>query len=140
MNCSEVRILNAFSKYAPEGHLDKTGFKCAFILLTGFKPSKDDVKLACDSLPFSLHQKAFVDLMTAYLSKIGQPSVEQLWQKIGGDKKGFITIQELHSAFDSQMPKCFDRDVAFELFRELDSDRDGRLSYKDFYECIKFQL
>jgi len=24
------------------------------------------------------------------------------------------------------------------MFRELDSDKDGRLTYKDFYECIKF--
>jgi Ca2+-binding EF-hand superfamily protein len=61
-----------------------------------------------------------------------------MWQKLGGDKKGFLTLQELHSVFDAQMPKCFDRDIAFELFRELDSDRDGRLSYKDFYECVKF--
>ena len=42
--------------------------------------------------------------------------------------------------FDTCMPKCFDRDLAFEMFREIDSDRDNRLSYKDFYECMKFQL
>ena len=78
--------------------------------------------------------------MNAYGNALSKPSAEDLWKLIGGDKKGFVTIQELHDSFDSTMPRCFDRDIAFELLRELDSDRDGKLSYKDFYECLKFQL
>ena len=42
--------------------------------------------------------------------------------------------------YDSAMPKCFDRDIALELFRELDGDKDGRLSFKDFNDSLKFQL
>ena len=49
-------------------------------------------------------------------------------------------MEELTKLFDKAMPRCFDRDLAFEMFREIDSDKDGRLSYKDFYECMKFQL
>ena len=59
---------------------------------------------------------------------------------MGGAQKGFITMQEFYEKFDQAMPKCFDRDLALELFRELDSDRDGKLSYKDFNDCLKFQL
>lgn len=36
------------------------------------------------------------------------------------------------------MPNSFDRDIALEMFRELDSDKDGRMTYKDFNDCIKF--
>ena len=36
------------------------------------------------------------------------------------------------------MPKVFDADLALEMFREVDSDKDGKLSYKDFCECMKF--
>ena len=38
------------------------------------------------------------------------------------------------------MPQSFDRDVALELFQELDADKDGKLTYKDFYEAMLFEL
>ena len=57
---------------------------------------------------------------------------------MGGQPKGYITMQDFHDVFDSAMPKCFDRDLALELFRELDSDRDGKMSYKDFNDSLKF--
>ena len=43
--------------------------------------------------------------------------------------------------FDESMPSCFDRDIALELFKELTSDKaQGRMSFKDFNDAIKFQL
>ena len=42
------------------------------------------------------------------------------------------------TAYNSSMPACFDRDIALELFRELDGDKDGRLSFKDFNDSLKF--
>ena len=38
------------------------------------------------------------------------------------------------------MPRLFDREVALEVFQELDSDRDGRLSFKDFKDALIFEL
>jgi Ca2+-binding EF-hand superfamily protein len=38
------------------------------------------------------------------------------------------------------MPRVFDRDLALELFSELDSDKDGKLSYKDFHDTLLFEL
>ena len=81
---------------------------------------------------FNMKFSLFEEIMTAYLSSIEQPSIEQLWQKIGGDKKGYVTLEEMLNMFDKNMPRCFNRDIAFEVFRELDSDKDGRLTYKDF--------
>ena len=57
---------------------------------------------------------------------------------MGGQPKGYITMQDFFDNFDKAMPKCFDRDLALELFRELDSDRDGKLTYKDFSDSLKF--
>ena len=36
------------------------------------------------------------------------------------------------------MPSCFDADLALEMFREVDADKDGKLSYKDFNDCMRF--
>ena len=55
-----------------------------------------------------------------------------------GGEKGFITIVDFHQQFQECMPKMFDVDLALELFREVDGDKDGKLSYKDFNDCIKF--
>lgn len=59
---------------------------------------------------------------------------------MGGKEKGFITIKDYYEQFDLYMPRLADRDVALELFQELDSDKDGKLTYKDFYEAILFEL
>lgn len=40
------KLQQAFFKYSTDHTLDKTQFKCAFIFLTGCKPSKPDVQLA----------------------------------------------------------------------------------------------
>jgi hypothetical protein len=38
------------------------------------------------------------------------------------------------------MPKVCDRDVALEVFQELDADKDGKLTYKDFHDALLFEL
>ena len=59
---------------------------------------------------------------------------------LGGNEKGYISFENFHSLFDENMPKMFDRDLAMELFRELDSDKDMKLTYKDFSDSMKFQF
>ncbi len=36
------------------------------------------------------------------------------------------------------MPKCFNRDLALEMFKEVDADKDGKLTYKDFNDSMRF--
>ena len=31
-----------------------------------------------------------------------------------------------------------DRHIALEMFRELDADKDGKISYKEFMDCMRF--
>jgi|LakMenE18May11ns_1017448.scaffolds.fasta_scaffold7402700_1 hypothetical protein len=58
---------------------------------------------------------------------------------MGGEDKGFITIEDFFKVFDSNMPKCFDRYIALELYKELNSDKlQGRMTFKDFNDAIKF--
>ena len=66
--------------------------------------------------------------------------VQEAWQALGGHSKGYVSEQDFIAAYDGNMPRCFDRDIALELFRELDGDKDGRLSFKDFHDSLKFQL
>ena len=42
---------------------------------------------------------------------------------MGGHEKGFITIEDFYKIFDETMPRCFDRDIALELYKEINSDK-----------------
>lgn len=66
--------------------------------------------------------------------------VQEAWQALDGPTKGYISEADFFKVFDGAMPRCFDRDIALELFRELDSDKDGRMSFKDFNDSLKFQF
>jgi len=57
---------------------------------------------------------------------------------MGGSQKGYVTTEDFYRVFDRTMPKGFDRDIALEAFRELDSDKDGKMSFKDFSDCLRF--
>jgi Ca2+-binding EF-hand superfamily protein len=36
------------------------------------------------------------------------------------------------------MPKCFDVHLALEMFREIDTDKDAKITYKEFSDCMRF--
>jgi hypothetical protein len=58
---------------------------------------------------------------------------------MGGVDKGYITQEDFFRIFDQAMPRCFDRDVALELFKELNADKQhNRMTFKDFNDAIKF--
>ena len=60
---------------------------------------------------------------------------------MGAAEKGFISLSDFHALYDQNMPKCFDRDMALELYKELTSDKQQhRMSFKDFSDSIKFQI
>jgi hypothetical protein len=42
---------------------------------------------------------------------------------MGGEEKGFITLEDYYKVFDESMPRCFDRHIALELFKELSADK-----------------
>ena len=66
--------------------------------------------------------------------------ISEKWALLGGKDKGFLTMKDYYEMFDRYMPKGFDRDLALELFSELDSDKDGKLTYKDFHDTLLFEL
>jgi Ca2+-binding EF-hand superfamily protein len=57
-----------------------------------------------------------------------------------GSGKQHLTIKEFYEMYDKVMPKLCDREVALEVFQELDADRDGKLTFKDFHDAMLFEL
>ena len=131
----------------------------AFLFTFGVKPSKDDLEVASLFLEqttgcsdFILNEEQFVQLIQAFESQMPnlsvsnknllktQAQIEQAWELMGGKEKGFITVGEYHALVKECLPACFDPSLMVELFREVDSNKDGRLSFKDFSDCLQFTI
>ena len=69
---------------------------------------------------------------------MNQQQIDTAWETLGGKEKGFISIADFDEKFKASMPRLFSSDLAIEMFREVDSDKDGKLSYKDFNDCMRF--
>jgi Ca2+-binding EF-hand superfamily protein len=54
--------------------------------------------------------------------------------------KGTLSIKDFQGLFDQAMPRLVDREVALEVFQQLDADRDGKLTFKDFRDAMLFEL
>ena len=79
--------------------------------------------------------------MGLYLQQIKpeDEGLETLWKDMTGDKK-VLNIREFHDLYDRVMPSICDREVALEVFQELDADKDGKLVFKDFHDAMLFQF
>lgn len=137
----EHKLVNAFEKYTLDGkHLDKLRFKCAFIYLTGLSPTKDDMAVIRNFLgseEFLMDSSQFSRIMGLYLQEIESKQPDDTLKSLTGTK-GYMTISEFYTLYDKYMPKVCDRNIALEMFQELDADRDGKLSQKEIDDCIKF--
>jgi len=138
----------AFCKYdhGRKGHLTKLEFKCAFIYLTGYKPGTQDMQTVKQFLgnqaEFRVSLDSFAQIMQVYLDQLRpqQDPVAESWELLGGKDRGFVTIRDFHAAFDRVMPRLVDRNVALEAFQELDADKDGKMTLKDFKDALLFEL
>jgi len=52
--------------------------------------------------------------------------------------KGTLSIKDFQALFDQSMPRLVDREVALEVFQQLDADREGKLTFKDFRDAMLF--
>lgn len=51
-----------------------------------------------------------------------------------------MSIRDFKEVYDRVMPRLFDRDVALEVFQELDADKDGKITFKDFKDAMLFEI
>ncbi|TNV72146.1 hypothetical protein FGO68_gene3311 [Halteria grandinella] len=145
----------AFRKYSSSrSFLTKLEFKCAFIFLTGMKSSKQDIKAIADYISsaqgkqtaeFIVEYPEFEKIMGLYMEQIGnnqgQSSVDEVWKQLNRGKTcQTMNIKEFSEVYDRVMPQIFDREVALEVFQELDADKDGKITFKDFKDAMQFEL
>ncbi|CAG5119255.1 unnamed protein product, partial [Candidula unifasciata] len=126
-----------------KGFLDSYDLKVAMMMMFGLKISQQE---AVELLTHygSQHPSGVWGMSPSQFQKAvtEQPTVDQDEQIRNAfmlfDKccRGFLTLEDVRSAFHQVCPHLADHRIEM-AFRELDSDKDGRVSYTDFDMMMK---
>ncbi|XP_019328029.1 PREDICTED: EF-hand calcium-binding domain-containing protein 11 [Aptenodytes forsteri] len=61
----------------------------------------------------------------------------QIFTAFDVQDRGFLTSEDFKKAFNSVSPKLSER-IIVEVFREVDQDSDGHISFKEFESATKY--
>ncbi|XP_028418965.1 EF-hand calcium-binding domain-containing protein 11-like [Dendronephthya gigantea] len=124
-----------------KGFLTRDELKLALIELFGYKPSKYEVNEIFSkqtNVSTGISRELFYGIIKSKLSGQDQnDGIRQLFLACDTRCHGFITFEDAKSIFQKNAPfiKHFDLQ---RMFEEVDRDNDGRISYRDFENMIKF--
>ena len=127
--------VKAFRNATKKGQeqLHPEDYKVAVLELLGYKPSKYEVSSVWKNAKGEgLGLEAFVTLMVRRLQQKDRSElVREVFVALDAGQRGFITEQDCLKAFKEVAPQLRQERVSA-LFQEVDYDRDGRVSYRDF--------
>ena len=130
-----------------KGWLSREDYKVAVLSLLGCKPSGFEVERVwknhniCQNHHQGLGKEAFTELMAEKLRNMDSDELaRQVFLSFDAHHQGFISMETFKKAVWSVLPS-FPEERAEQLFVEVDTNCDGRVSYGDFQLLMKhFQL
>ncbi|GMH42431.1 hypothetical protein BSKO_10350 [Bryopsis sp. KO-2023] len=133
-------VRESFERFDEEGKkwLTKHQVKCAIASLVGRKPTQVEVRSLLDLTP---NQQVDLDLFMAYMKDRARCQSEDehiraIFKAFDRRCMGFLVRDDLHRIFNgiaSHVPDI----VVDEMFDEIDSDGDGRVSCREFAAMMK---
>ncbi|XP_003787028.2 EF-hand calcium-binding domain-containing protein 11 [Otolemur garnettii] len=124
-----------------KGYLSREDFKVAVVMLFGYKPSKIEV----DSVMSSINPSTSGILLEGFLNIVRKKKEAQVYRNeirhiftaFDVHYRGFLTLEDFKKAFKLVAPKLPERTV-LEVFREVDRDSDGHVSFRDFEYAMNY--
>ncbi|XP_005390332.1 PREDICTED: EF-hand calcium-binding domain-containing protein 11 isoform X2 [Chinchilla lanigera] len=123
-----------------KGYLSREDFKVAVVMLFGYKPSK----IEANSVMSSINPNTSGIVLGEFLNIVRKKKEAQLyWNEIRHiftafdvHYRGYLTLEDFKKAFRQVAPRLPARTV-LEVFREVDRDSDGHVSFRDFEYAMK---
>lgn len=142
---SQLQTCEQAFRFADEegkGYLTEEDYKAAVISVFGYKPSKYEVQAVwskhCPDTSAGLTKNAFVDLMHSRLKvQDTDDLIRQIFVSFDRQSRGFISLQDCKDAFRQIAPNMTERTIE-RVFSQVDSNMDGRVSYRDFELMVKY--
>lgn len=124
-----------------KGYLSREDFKVAVVMLFGYKPSK----MEADSVMSSVNPKTSGILLEEFLTIVRKKKEAQLFRNeirhiftaFDRHYRGYLTLEDFQKAFKQVAPRLPER-LPLEVFREVDQDSDGHVSFKDFEYAMNY--
>ncbi len=116
--------------------LSREDYKVAVLELLGYKPSKYELASVWNCVGgeegAGLGLELFMSIMMKRLKeKDTSELVREVFVALDAGQRGFLTQSDCLAAFKRVVPQLRKERVST-LFQEVDSDGDGRVSYRDF--------
>lgn len=127
-----------------KGYLNSFDFKVAMVCIFGYKPSSFEVgeimskvdKSGCPGINLEL----FMQIASSKMKAQDQDDqIREIFRAFDMECRGFITLDNAKKIF-SQVAPFMDALNVERAFREIDGDKDGRVSYKDFEFMMKYTV
>ncbi|XP_015343906.2 EF-hand calcium-binding domain-containing protein 11 isoform X2 [Marmota marmota marmota] len=123
-----------------KGYLSREDFKVAFVMLFGYKPSKieaDSVMSSKNSSTSGVSLEEFLNIIRKKKEvQLYHNEIRHIFTAFDMHYRGFLTLEDFQRAFRLVAPKLPERTV-LEVFREVDQDSDGLVSFRDFEYAMK---
>lgn len=144
---SPFTVASAFRKYDQEskGYLTLHETKCALIYLTGVKPTYEQNKnmLAAIKNAKHLSMEVFSKVYQMHCVNIRYEPERALvgacFDAMDVSSNKYISIDDYRKCIQ-QVMHCSDEGNMLDCFYEIDSNKDGKVTYKDFNEMMKYPL
>lgn len=124
-----------------KGYLTKEELKLAVVELFGYKPSKYEIhQLIASSSHESnaISKEQFLKAMKSKQSNQDEnDEIRQLFVACDLKCRGFICFEDVERIFQQSASYMKNFDVK-RLFEEVDRDKDGRITFRDFEYMLKF--
>mmetsp|Transcript_38348 Transcript_38348/g.83422 ORF Transcript_38348/g.83422 Transcript_38348/m.83422 type:complete len:166 (-) Transcript_38348:123-620(-) len=128
-----------------KGWLSRSELKFALASMLGYKPSKVEVNIVMHRCPEGPYEgQVDISMFRAYLEEklsVIDPDdrMRQLFKAFDVRCLGFIGREDLHKVFAKCLPSI-PATVIDEIYEEIDTDSDGRVSCRDFEAMLRGRL
>ncbi|XP_032480676.1 EF-hand calcium-binding domain-containing protein 11 isoform X9 [Phocoena sinus] len=110
-------------------------------MLFGYKPSKieaDSVMSSVDPNTSGILLKEFLDIVRKKNeAQVYRNEIRHIFTAFDRHYRGYLTLEDFKKAFKQVAPKLSER-IILEVFREVDQDSDGHVSFKDFEYAMNY--
>ena len=122
------------------GYLTREDLKVAIVSVLGYKPCGREVDSMIQNVDMSqgMPPHIFSSIMQDKLSAIDEDqTVRQTFLAFDTRCQGFLTVEDFSKVLHQVAPHLASHRI-HNLFREIDRDGDGKVSYSDFYFMMKY--
>ncbi|KAI8618454.1 hypothetical protein BC830DRAFT_1108657 [Chytriomyces sp. MP71] len=125
------------------GFLTLHGLKVAWVGLLGYQPSPFELEQVMSKFDLErgeLTESALFDIMGPKLAITDvDDRIRHMFVAMDLDGKGFLTLDSLRRVCTQVAPRLSSQVIA-EYFAEVDTNRDGKVGYREFHNVMKAAL